>query len=323
VTWSEVQACLKQRPGAFDFFQAVRILRGLHGERVRFRSNTELDFPASQIEALMLPESGSPELAVNFLGLAGPMAALPYFYSELVNDRARAKDFAPRAFLDIFHHRLTALFFEAWEKHRFPAVWEQGEDDVVSSALLALLGIRTEGMTQRQEVSDSDLSFYAGLLAMQSRPLSALQQILEDYFAVRVRIDQFCGTWFMLPETDQCRLGNESCFEQLDEGAILGDAVWNQQSRVRVRMGPMPLERYQEFLPGGPAYKRAEALLEFFANRQFEWELQLVLDRSEVPSLALGSELPLDWCSWLKTDDFQTDPDDARLPIGQQLCTSI
>ncbi len=313
---------LKQRPGEFDFFQAVRLLRMMspNGDSVRFHANPALDFPPSQIETLELSE-GSAHLTVNFLGLVGPMGALPYFYSELVNDRVRAKDPTLKAFLDIFHHRLISLFYEAWEKHRFPTLWERDQPDVVSTALRAVLGIGSPGVRGRQKVSDNVLMFYAGLLALQSRPASALQQLLADYFQVPAAIDQFSGAWYMLPQAQQCRLGSETSFEQLGMGAIVGDAVWNQQSRLRVRLGPMPLARYREFLPGGNAYSEAEALIDFFANRQFDFELQLALNREEVPEFELGEELPLGWCSWLKTEEFSHYPDDAILPVGQQLCT--
>jgi type VI secretion system protein ImpH len=322
LAYALVRNDLEHNPGSFDFFQAVRLLRIISPEpdAVRFHANPSLDFPPSQIESLELSDIG-PHLTVNFLGLVGPMGALPYFYSELVDHRAREKDPALKAFLDIFHHRLITLFYEAWERHRFPALWERNAPDGVSTALRALLGLGTPGLTGRQKVSDKVLMFYAGLLILQSRPASALEQLLEDYFQVPALVHQFTGSWYMLAEAQQCRLGNESCSEQLGIGAIVGDAVWNQQSRVRIRLGSMPLARYREFLPGGNAYEEATSVMDFFTNRQFDCELQLALDREEVPPFELGAELPLGWCSWLKTERFVNDPDDAILAIGQQLCT--
>jgi type VI secretion system protein ImpH len=267
---------LQQRPGLFDFFQAVRLLTLMlpESEPARLHANPGLRFPPAQIETIQVPESGPAHMTVNFLGLVGPMGVLPYFYSELVNDRVRAKDSTLRAFFDIFHQRLLSLFYRVWQKHRFPVLYECGENDGVSSALLALLGIRSAGLPGRQNVSDEALMFYTGLLAIRSRPAAALQQLLEDYFQVPAVVEQFTGAWYMLPEAHQCRLGNESCFEQLGVGAIVGDAIWDQQSRVRVRLGPMPLARYRKFLPGGDAYQQAEALIEFFGNRQYDFEIQ-------------------------------------------------
>jgi type VI secretion system protein ImpH len=50
----------------------------------------------------------------------GPSGVLPYNYTELVIDRLRNKDRALAEFLDIFHHRMISLFYQAWEKYRFP-----------------------------------------------------------------------------------------------------------------------------------------------------------------------------------------------------------
>jgi type VI secretion system protein ImpH len=82
----------------------------------------------------------------------------------------------------------------------------------------------------------------------------------------------------------------------------------------------MPLASYRDFLPEGRGYRELEALVEFYANRQLDFDIQLVLDREEVPTLELGADLPLGWCSWLKTEEFAADPEGARLQIGQQLC---
>lgn len=312
---------LWDRPGSFDFFQAVRLLKLIlpPSEGVRFHANPQLDFPPSSIESLQVSEEGA-SLTENFFGLVGPLGVLPYFYSEMVSDRVRAKDTALGAFLDIFHQRLLILLCRAWQKHRSWASWEQGERDGVSSALLALLGLGTPDLANRQQIADQSLLFYTGLLAMQTRPARALEQILTDYFKVAAEVQQFSGAWYLLPEAEQCRLGNESRFEELGMGALVGDAIWNRQSRVRVVLGPMPLSRLREFLPDGPSHGEAEALIDFFANRQFDFELQLVLDRTEVPPFQLGEELPLGWCSWLKTEEFETNPGDVVLPIGQQLC---
>ena len=44
---------------------------------------------------------------------------------------------------------------------------------------------------------------------------------------------------------------------QVGSGAVVGDAVWDRQGRVRVRIGPVSLEQYNDFLPGGRAYAGA------------------------------------------------------------------
>src|SRR5262245_9391584 len=87
-----VATTLFQRPYAFDFYQAVRLLHWLHerippGERpaevVRFAARLALEAPASEIYELEpgKPRQGEspatpPEMIVNFIGLTGPSGVL-------------------------------------------------------------------------------------------------------------------------------------------------------------------------------------------------------------------------------------------------------
>jgi type VI secretion system protein ImpH len=313
---------LAESPGAFDFFQLVRLLE-LAGKKPRFHSATGLAFAAGDTKSVVLGDGRHADVTVNFMGLVGPLGALPYYYSELATDRAREKDHALAAFFDLFHHRIIELFHAAWRKHRFPVPWEQREDEGVTSALKAVLGIRTPGLEDRLAVPDEVLLFHAGLLGLQSRPAVALQQILESHFEVPATVEEFAGAWSVLPEAHQCRLGSESISEQLGMGTILGDAIWDQQSHARVRLGPMPLARYRDFLPGGAAHDELRAITAFFSDRQVGFEIQLVLDSQEVPACELGEDLPLGWCSWLSDGAFAHHPDDAILPLEETPCPQM
>lgn len=109
------------------------------------------------------------------------------------------------------------------------------------------------------------------------------------------------------------------CLVQVGSGAVVGDAVWDRQSRVRIRLGPMGIERYCDFLPEGGAYKALRAITRFFSNQCLEFEVQLVLDRNQVPhvELDLDSSNParLGWVSWAKTEPLGCDPDDTILTL--------
>jgi len=232
----------------------------------------------------------------------------------------RANDFSPRDFLDVFNHRIISLFYRAWRKYRFDVACEEGERDLFSRHLLSLLGLGTEGLRDRQAVSDDTLIYYAGLLAQRPRSAQALQQILADFFNVPVQIEQFAGGWYRLDPQTQCRLseGNSES-EELGFGAVVGDEVWNQQSKVRVVLGPLTLERYTEFLPGGRSWEPLQAWVRFFSNDEWDFEVKLILEREQVPACTLGAEgasgPQLGWVSWVKSVPFSRDPDDTVLAL--------
>jgi type VI secretion system protein ImpH len=329
----EIEKKLRREPFAFEFFQAVRQLERFLPERnsvggfvhpesevARFAAHPSLAFPASQIQSMEWRDDAPVPMTVNFMGLQGPEGSLPNPYTSLIIERQRAGDTSLRDFLDIFNHRIISLFYRAWRKYRFDVACEQGERDLFSRHLLSLIGLGTEGLRDRQRISDDSLIYYAGLLAQQPRSAQALQQILADYFDVPVSIEQFAGGWYRLDAETQCRLSDvNTVSEELGLGAAVGDEVWNQQSRVRIVLGPLSLERYADFLLQGKSYEPLCAWVRFFSNDEWDFEVKLILERDEVPACTLGAEgisgPQLGWVSWVKSVPFHRNADDTVLAL--------
>ncbi|MGH7676494.1 MAG: type VI secretion system baseplate subunit TssG [Gemmatimonadales bacterium] len=326
---------LARDPTAFEFFQAVRLLERAAGERrrvggfgdpeaevVRFSAHAGIAFPASEIQALAFTPGAPARMTVNFLGLIGPLGVLPYHYTLLVAERLRARDRALQAFLDIFHHRITSLFYRAWEKHHFTVAYERDRRDAVSEHLHDLVGLGITGFRDRLPVRDESLLFYAGLLAAQPRSAVGLEQLLSDYFGVPVEVDQFVGGWYPLGVPTQCSVGAEAGpADQVGLGAVVGDEVWDQQARVRLRLGPLTRAQYDAFLPTGPAYAALSALTRLYCHDRLDFELQLVLARDDVPACVLGADdrpaAALGWGTWVRTAPFPRDADDTILALGE------
>ena len=330
---SLLEETLRDDACSFEFFQAVTLLQRLRqdcqpvgrfsnpeDEAVHFAVNNDLAFPASQIQEIRWQDDSPPQMKVNFMGLTGPMGVLPYAYSELILERLRAKDKALQSFLDIFNHRLISLFYRAWEKYRFPVTYRLGEEDRFTHHLLDLIGLGTPGLQERQAVSDDALLHYVALLGEQSRSASALEAILRDYFEVPVEVEQFTGAWYRLDRSTQCCMKDDSGeSQQLGKGAVVGDEIWDQQSRVRIRLGPMALSQYCDFLPDGSAFEPLRAITRFFSGEEFDFEVQLLLEREEVPGCDIGyeGEIPprLGWVTWLKSTPLDRDPGDTILKL--------
>ena len=331
--YGNLRALLETEPYLFAFFQAVRTLERLQPERrpvgqfshpsrevVRFAAHQSVSFPASEIQALQFRDDQHPLMTVNIMGLTGPLGVLPLVYTELVAERARARDTTLRDFLDIFNHRMVSFLYRAWRKYRFVVACEQGERDLVSAHVRDLIGLGTSGLQNRQSVADEALVFYGGFLAQQPRSATVLEQLLADYFDIEVEVEQFAGAWYRLDENTQCCLGaGEPASELLGAGAVVGDEVWDQQSVVRVKIGPLSLSRYLDFLPTGSAYQPLRDITRFFAGNEIDFEVQLVLRRGEVPSCELGAEgdvAPrLGWVTWATTRQMQRDPSETTLRL--------
>jgi type VI secretion system protein ImpH len=238
----------------------------------------------------------------------------------LILERARAKDRTLPAFFDIFNHRMISFFYRAWEKHRFPVTYYLGDEDLFTHHLLDLIGLGTLGLQDRQAVPDDALLHFAGLMGMQSRSAASLEAILSDYFQVPVEVEQFSGAWYRLdPSTQTCMEDEFNDSQQLGGGAVVGDEIWDQRSRVRVKLGPLTLSQYSDFLPDGSAFEPLRALTKFFCNDEFDFEVQLMLAREQAPRCEVGSEgeaAPrLGWITWLKSIPLDRDPGDTILNL--------
>lgn len=320
----------------FDFFQAVRLLERIYPgrravgrdgppsrEAVRFRARTSLEFPASQIYDVSRenPEASpeTPQMVINFMGLTGPTAVLPTPYTELLVERVRYKDTALRDFLDLFNHRMASLFYRAWERSRFPVAYERGGDNPFTDYLLNLVGMGTHGLRNRIGILDEGLLFYAGLITQRPHSATAIELILSDYFGVPASLRQFSGQWLDIDEASLTRVGTAN--SELGVNAIVGTRFWDQQSRFRVRLGPLNFGEFRAFLPTGSAFEPLANLVRLLAGMEFDFDIQLVLKAIEVPSCQLttqGPEIPmLGWTTWLKTRPLKIDDPQLVLAVKQ------
>jgi len=321
---------------SIEFFQLVRLLHRLYPERkgvadrvarpdqevARFASSSSLAFPPGEIAAIERPTGDiAARVTVSFMGLTGPQGVLPLDYSCLVASRVARQDRVLRDFLDIFHHRMLSIFYRGWEKTHFYAAYERGSEDPLSRYLADLAGIGLPEIRAALPGDHESLLFYVGLLAPQQRSAIALEQLLADYFDVGVSIEQFTGGWYSIDARTQCAIGDEGDeSEQLGLGAVVGDAVYDPQAGIRIRLGPLSRQRYAGFLPEGAARRELRDLVRFFAGDHLDVELQLVLKSEDVPPCRLGEDmdtpLALGWYTWLDTTTgLARDPDDTVLAL--------
>jgi type VI secretion system protein ImpH len=259
-------------------------------------------------------------MVVQFMGICCAISVLPAPYTEHLLALMKDKNFAMAKFFDVFNHRLISLFYRGWEKYRFFIGFERGVADPVSPRLMDLLGLGVPGLAEGLGIAEIACLNYFGLLGRHTRPAESLRRILEDYFDVPVAIHQFAGAWRTLPMENRTSLtGFGGASEILGMGVVAGDEVLDQHGRIRIALGPMRFERYLQFLPGRDASRELQSWFRFYANGNYEAEVQLILDRRDAPDCDLGNQgrdrPQLGYVSWLKTKPLGRDPADATYLI--------
>lgn len=319
----------------FGFFQAVRLL-ALSGRKragskrrlpaeLRFRTLATLSFPPSELAGYQPAPEQAPddapataEMAISFMGLTGPSGALPMAYTELLLERKlRHRDSSMHAFFDIFSHRATALFYEAWHKYRFWLDLEAGERDGFTRHLLDLGGTGLSTLRQqigeRMALDENLFVYFAGLLSQKPMSAQSLATLIESFFGVKAQVEQFVGQWMVLPESEQSRLGDQAC--ELGVSLLAGSRVWDRQTKLRLRLGSMDAQRYTALLPGGDAAAALRAILQFALGHNLAVEVCLVLEKQAVPAATLSAATPLllGGNCWLGPQSH--DPDDMRYAL--------
>ena len=139
--------------------------------------------------------------------------------------------------------------------------------------------------------------FHVGSLIRQVRNPEGLSDILRHYFRVPVEIEQFVGHWMQLGASERTFLSQEGA--TLGSGAALGSRVWDRQHKFRIHLGPLSLEQYESFLPGGAPLRKLVDWVRMYLCFELDWDVRLFLKQNEVPSLKLGGGQQLGWTTWL------------------------
>jgi type VI secretion system protein ImpH len=307
---------LQRDAAAYDFYAALRLLECAHPGRarigqslrpqddaVRFGQPPELAFAPGML-ARFHPalDGGAPRLDVNFFGLMGANGPMPQHLTDYVRDRLRnANDPTLSRFLDIFHHRMIALFYRAWASAQPTVSLDREHGDRFADYVASLVGLGMPSLRTRDAVPDVAKLHYAGHLAAHNRNAEGLAQLLQDYFRAPVRVEQFVGHWMRMPDDSLCRMRSGIEAQVLGATTVLGRRVWNCQHKFRVVVGPLKLDDYRRMLPGGASFRRLRDWVRNYAGMAYEWDINVQLERAEVPPLGLGiaGNARLGWTSWL------------------------
>lgn len=318
--WASVQA----EPWAHDFFALLREIDALHPdlprlgtalrpgqEAVRLGQAPELDFAPAAVAACTHDRAGLPRVLVRFFGLLGPQGPMPLQFTEHVRERARhAGDSTAQAFLDLFHHRMLALFYRAWA-HTQPVVHrDRPPSDRYAAWVGASFGL-DKATAGRGSVPDLAKLYMAGPLGGRSRHAEGLARLLAAYFGVPVQVQERVAHWLPMHAQDRSRLGAT----RLGVSAVAGHKVWDRQSRFRLRLGPLGLDRYLALLPGGAAWWELVDWVRLYVGHDLLWDVQLCLRGPDVPAARLGRHVRLGLTSWLPGGRRPApDRDDLHLP---------
>lgn len=322
-----------RQPGAFDFFQAVRLLELARpdaqdigtgseplNEAVAFRGRIGFGFPTADVVHAAAPDGYQRVLLeVAFMCLGGADGPLPAPYTALVQRRSRrhsvpgehpgyGPDDDARNFLDIFNHRLVSYFYRARKRRRL-ALSPCGKAPL-ENMLFQLIGfnegrvlgrLRRKGARAGAAVYARALLRYAGMLACQTRSMAGLEALLADALGVPVKGREHLGRWLAVEPRFQTAIGPHGRNRALGQDTVLGKRAWEPDGAIGLELGPMNLVSYRSLLPGGPAHEALVFLTRFYLRDDLDVQVTLVLapEAGQVQQVARLGFGALNRTAWL------------------------
>ena len=327
---------LAREPYRYDFYQTLRRLECLYGDRprwgtalrpidepLRLGQDPDVAFAPAPLASLEFDGGARPRLQVRLFGLLGPNGPLPIHITEYARHRLRhAGDPTLSRFLDLFHHRFLTLFYRAWAQAQPAVNRDRPHDDRFVAYVGSFVGVAPPALRGRDSVPDLARLFHAGTLVRQVRNADGLAAILRQFFHVPAAIEEFVGHWLRLGPRERTYLRRDGA--SLGAGAVLGRRVWDHQGKFRIHLGPLTLAQYQAFLPSraadpaapngpGTLLKKLVDWVRFYLCFELDWDVRLTLRQDQVPRMRLGSVGQLGWTTWLGTRTAASDAGDLCL----------
>lgn len=317
--WPAVMAA----PWRYDLFQLLRRIDAQSGERyplgraplprfesLRLGQIPSMAFAPSTLASVKQREAHDLyDIAIYSFGLFGPNGPLPVHLTEYVSERiSHHQDDSLSAFADIFHHRLSLLFYRAWADAQPTVSLDRPDNRRFEQYLASLIGMGLPGQLDTGSLSRHARFALAGHLTRHGRDTEGLEKILRYFFNVPVRLVGNIPHWMPIEKQDQTRLGGTGRrAPRLGESTFVGIAVRDVQHRFRLDIGPLPREMYDRFLPGEPWATALRDWVRQYLGIEFTWDVCLILQRPDVKGATLGGNGRLGLSSWLGLQPTPTD----------------
>jgi len=176
---------------------------------------------------------------------------------------------------------------------------ELAPQHVAVAALAALAGLDSPAALARDNVDDGAKFARAGLFASCARSVDSLETLLSDYFGLEVIIRCYVPRWLDIPRNARLRLGDTSDAAALGLGATLGGSTWQANQAFEIVIGPVDRDSLNSLLPGTAALEHFRDLVRLLTNDEWQWQLRILVNRSSVPGMKLGTGARLGYTGWL------------------------
>lgn len=280
----------------------------------------EMSNPTNRFQPTMFvrddTRAGANRIAANYLGLIGPVAALPSSYTDASIAERKRRSSSLFDFFELFARQLRDMFVDAHRKYRLPSLFQlyrTGKGNRITSSVFSLMGFSSTAMRSKLKLHEEIPLYYAGFFANQRRTAVNLELMLQDFLGLPVSIQQFQLRRLPIAEDEQTRLGFD-VNAILGQTAVAGSTALDRTSAIRVRIGPVNYIRYLSLMPDRPLYPQLVELIRLYCGPSLSFDLQVVLAKADIPQAKLDATSPvgrLGWDMWVREQTAAKDSDET------------
>ncbi|XTZ40168.1 type VI secretion system baseplate subunit TssG [Salmonella enterica] len=308
--WQNVMAT----PWRYDLFSLLRRIDAQAGERyplgraplprfepLRIGQKPSLGFAPSTVAGVSQRKNSSLyDVSILSFGLFGPNGPLPIHLTEYASERIdHHQDNSLSAFADLFHHRLSLLFYRAWADAQPTVSLDRADNRRFEHYIASLVGMGLPGQLNKGSLSAHARFALAGHLTRNGRDPEGLEKILRLYFNVPVSIIENVAQWMPLSPRDRARLQGGRHAPRLGISTFLGEAVRDVSHKFRIEIGPLPIDHYRKFLPGERYVTELRDWVRQYLGIEYQWEVNVFLRKEDVTGAVLGGKSRLGYSAWL------------------------
>ena len=286
-----------QNGEAYDFYQAIRLLSRLteikgQGDSdlppLRIHPELSLDYPYSDIKWIKERAQGQGyEMETTFFGLYGVSSPLPGFYTEELFDDEWEEETAARGFLDVIHHRLYPLLYQAWLKYRFTLNAVEQDRNDYWEIIFSLVGLSEEF---RGKIPDSGrLLKYTGIISQQPRSQLGLKTILNDLISdLPISIEPCVERQVKVIPQQRCLMGSQN--HQLGHNSVLGEYVVDRTGKFSITIGPLNQDDFNRVASDDALMQTIRGVTQLFLVKPLLFDIRLILEQGAETPICLGDE---------------------------------
>lgn len=246
--------------------------------------------------------AGAGRIAANYMGLIGPIPALPANYTHAAIIERKRRSASLFDFLELFAQELRVFFVTAHRKYRLPSLFQLyrvGAENKITAAIYSLMGFATKRHRDALRLHEEVPLYYAGYFADQRRPAICLELMLNDFLGLPVKVHQFHLRRLGISEDEQTRLGGIGTENSiLGKTAVAGATCLNRSGSIRITIGPVGYAEYLALMPDRSLYGGLTELIRLFCGPSINYDVQIVLKKEEIPQTRLDSNSPVGRLGW-------------------------